>query len=1533
MRDEEGVWRIYTWGAGFVVKNAPTNLMSIPAAQRFGLGAEYKPYGGANMIDASGRRLPMTMGGNKTQQVEMCVMSSKDPRPDGCAIDESELREKKKLLVGAAYESTQQGMVDVACGWKKPVKPWKGPDGRRAETRKQRKNRMRWLKKRMQKHYEMKRGQLLTQQSQQSELAAGVEEEEERAGVEEEEERAEKVSHMRARQLVKLLKRMQNGRKAETRKQKQDPLRWLKKRIQVYHEMKREQLRAQQSQQSELAAGVEEEEEEERAEKVRFMRERHLIEGHPSATVMNERFERGEYRDENGVERGCRISGKDLGTCPDGDGCPSCPWAKMTRGAQSKVHERTVASMPLHTFQMDLYDPRLRVRNRSGFKYIMGFICLATGWRFVVFLKSKSAEDCLRGIKALEDRVALMAPDVMKKFGGEAPRVVKLCVDTEPGVTTTWGYTESIVDEYCRKQRIQREFTRGHGEGTKNGRIERSWRTLDTMASSQLAEAGMNEEWYMDSFACAVREVNYTSSRVNRLERGEAPAKTLGLRDYARTRADLRVFGAPAWRFVGHDAKKRQMGARCLFIGYGRSERGGGCYRVVDLESRKILTDVHVKVRCGLAPVRNFLTSMREDPFFAGKQGDWVWRLFDKEPRARVARGQSLFRGDDGESVKADVLGPDGSPVVEREQQQRPGCMKLYLTGDGGEKLPAPGEGQGDVGADRPPEAGGRDGDGERWISQEPNVPTTVGTSANDDSRADLLPRGEKQKKRDTGKKKVKWADLEKQKKCDTGKKKVKSDVMTWSEAKELIQEAREKDLVIRFVADKKGGLSGERYEKYKKFTSVAQCDQARKWKMTYSGDLKRTETVMKPLDLQNDVVKGICEILGADGEVLTQPEGARREAQLAMFRENLEAAVVSDVAFGAAVRQHVAMKGDLVEVPEWVAMAAKMKMMVQVDGMIEPVSIKQAMRLPEWESWKAAVEKEVRGLVEVGVWDEVPRSEVPAGRVVVPCHYVLKLKTVQDTVTGRMKVDKLKARLVYGGHRSVAGVDYHETAAYTASAKSVRTVCALGVRRGYKVVSWDLAQAFTFAEIEDGQELFMELPELLGQGGVSAPELYDGCGAGRSSGKVARLKRHLYGSKDAPRAWMQQVQKFMKWIGEEPGYSSRSLVSDRMAFRWETPDGEMNMCVHVDDIVATPSCEAVRAAFEQKLKQYFGAERVTGGTEPDYVLGMRVERDWKAKTLTLSQGGFVRQMLEDFGVPELEPGRRRVAESPLPLGLKLGAAEGRVVRSDEFDYLKFVGSLQWLVMCTRPDLAQVAGLLGRYSNAPGEEHVKACEHVLQYLAGTVDLGITYHGSDGVLMAGGYDRRDKLIASVDSDLGGCVETHKSTSGLVVFLNGGPISWKSKKQSTNSTATLEAEMKAAALVGMELVWLRDLVCELGVEQGCVRVMEDNAGCVALAHGQKDTAKSNHFKRTQAYVECLVGRGVMWLDDVPGMYNPADIFTKGPSSSLPVKRFGELRDVVMGRYPFLFESSGAAEYLKQGRQSANELLTQVRQWQED
>ena len=80
----------------------------------------------------------------------------------------------------------------------------------------------------------------------------------------------------------------------------------------------------------------------------------------------------------------------------------------------------------------------------------------------------------------------------------------------------------------------------------------------------------------------------------------------------------------------------------------------------------------------------------------------------------------------------------------------------------------------------------------------------------------------------------------------------------------ELVKEAREKGLKLRFVAEKKGGLSGERYKKYRRLTTVAQCDAAKKRPLIYSNG--RLGAVMLRGDLVNDVQKGICEVMDAKG-------------------------------------------------------------------------------------------------------------------------------------------------------------------------------------------------------------------------------------------------------------------------------------------------------------------------------------------------------------------------------------------------------------------------------------------------------------------------------------------------------------------------------------------------------------------------------------------------------------------------------------------------------------------------------------------
>jgi len=819
---------------------------------------------------------------------------------------------------------------------------------------------------------------------------------------------------------------------------------------------------------------------------------------------------------------------------------------------------------------------------------------------------------------------------------------------------------------------------------------------------------------------------------------------------------------------------------------------------------------------------------------------------------------------------------------------------------------------------------------------------TTIGSSAGFDSREGLRDQGQKAPVGARSRRTKKFVDGSGDRKFGT--------VMPHEEARELVARARKERLGVAFDPDHtKGGrkqqknMSKERYEVYKHLTDMEAIEEAERKPFTYSWGEK--DTVMRHgrnefgkagEDLVFDVERGIALIKA--GAASVGGVSAAAAFQMAPYRRGVKALMAMGVMqmdeqfYGEAVGWYDTNGSGHGEVPTWFAMAAKARTEVVIDGVIEPLTIKQATMLPEWEEWKAAIEKEIKGLLANETWEEVDRSEAEAkGKRVLGARMLLTIKTTSKKTVGpdgkateRLVIDKLKARYVYGGHRSVYGRDHFETAAWTASPKTVRTMFALAARSGHRVVSFDISQAYLLSKVEPGRELYMELPELLGAGGVEAPEQYAGCGSSRGSGKIAKLKAYLYGAPESGRKWMQNVQRVMAKMG------ARSLVSDRMAFRWKLKiDGKvetMNVAVHVDDFVCVCSCDAIKDEFAKRLAAAWGEGRVTGGDDVDYVLGVRVERDLAKKTVKLGQGGFVRQLLESFGVKETKGGKRM---SPLSGGVHLKKNDGVAVGKDVFDYMRFLGSVQWLVCNTRPDLAHACGVLARYGNNPSMEHVEEARHVLKYLAGTADLGITYQGSDEVMMADGYDRRDKLVASVDSDLGGCPDTQRSTSGLVVMLNGAAISWKSRLCSTASTATLEAEMKAAALITMEISWLCDVLGELGKRQGAIRVMEDNSGCVQSAHGFKDSAKANHFKRTQAYVENKCGQGVVWLDDVPGVENWADIFTK---SVAPIEQFEKLRDIVMGVKPDRYVSPAMYDALANKQVwETNKLLYDMRRWQ--
>jgi hypothetical protein len=109
--------------------------------------------------------------------------------------------------------------------------------------------------------------------------------------------------------------------------------------------------------------------------------------------------------------------------------------------------------------------------------------------------------------------------------------------------------------------------------------------------------------------------------------------------------------------------------------------------------------------------------------------------------------------------------------------------------------------------------------------------------------------------------------------------------------------------------------------------------------------------------------------------------------------------------------------------------------------------------------------------------------------------------------------------------------------------------------------------------------------------------------------------------------------------------------------------------------------------------------------------------------------------------------------------------------------YVLAIGSLQHAQVCTRPDLAFVIGLLGRFQSNSGIEQWKLVKKVLHYLQGTKGLMMTYRRFDSL----------HIVGYSDSDYTG--DDRKSTSGYVFTLVKGAISWKSSKQTVITSFTM------------------------------------------------------------------------------------------------------------------------------------------------
>ena len=118
--------------------------------------------------------------------------------------------------------------------------------------------------------------------------------------------------------------------------------------------------------------------------------------------------------------------------------------------------------------------------------------------------------------------------------------------------------------------------------------------------------------------------------------------------------------------------------------------------------------------------------------------------------------------------------------------------------------------------------------------------------------------------------------------------------------------------------------------------------------------------------------------------------------------------------------------------------------------------------------------------------------------------------------------------------------------------------------------------------------------------------------------------------------------------------------------------------------------------------------------------------------------------------------------------------------------YRSMIGSLLYLTT-SRPDIMQAVGMVARYQASPKESHVAAVNRIFRYLKGTMEFGLWYPKNSYI----------ELTTFSDTDWAGCLDDRKSTSGNAFFLGDCLVSWMSRKRSSISLSTTEAEYNAAA----------------------------------------------------------------------------------------------------------------------------------------
>ena len=489
-------------------------------------------------------------------------------------------------------------------------------------------------------------------------------------------------------------------------------------------------------------------------------------------------------------------------------------------------------------------------------------------------------------------------------------------------------------------------------------------------------------------------------------------------------------------------------------------------------------------------------------------------------------------------------------------------------------------------------------------------------------------------------------------------------------------------------------------------------------------------------------------------------------------------------------------------------------------------------------EKWKEACNEEHGGkFLQNQSWVYVHK---PGNRTLTKSKWVFKVEYNQD---GSIK--RFKPRIVACGYSQIEGLDWTEKYASTLSSDSMRTFLFDAVQCSNDICEADVVKAFTHATIEE--EIYMAPPE-----GYAPPD-----------GKVCLLKKGVEGLKQGANGFMKLNASVI-----EAEQMARSMLDPNVFTRTRNAV-TLKVGNYVDNILVSfpPSVEG-RKQCAEFFKAYSKKIKLEIRGRPKAFMGVQIEYDINKGTLFLHQSKYMEQAFEKFCDKSTKIYTTPVQTSACEVFTNLRTAENDAERMQMSDknYLSLMGCILWPVVMTRPDCAYYASFLCQFMSDPTIECWYAAIALLSYMYGTRKLGLMYR------------RMSKMNLSLYCD-SSYNSSPKPMFGYVVFANGTPVSWTAKKQKIVPQSSCEAETAALCAGCKNLVFIYNLLHELGTSvQLPMDTHTDNDAARLSAINPGTTARTKHYEIWMRYCRELYLKLMITINWVPTKEQIADLFTK-------------------------------------------------------